>query len=38
MPNWSCMKGKSPHYRETVLPATVTARVAVEAGVRFRLE
>jgi transketolase len=35
MPNWSSYERQSSQYRETVLPTTVTARVAVEAGVAF---
>ena len=33
MPCWELFEAQSPEYRESVLPAAVTARVAVEAGV-----
>jgi transketolase len=32
-PSWELFKAQSREYRDTVLPPTVTARVAVEAGV-----
>ncbi|MEJ0064459.1 MAG: transketolase [Caulobacteraceae bacterium] len=32
MPSWELFEDQSPGYREQVLPASVTARVAVEAG------
>jgi transketolase len=32
MPSWELFEDQPPGYREQVLPATVTARVAVEAG------
>jgi transketolase len=35
MPNWSLFSRQSPAYRETVLPAAVSARVAIEAGSTF---
>lgn len=33
MPCWEAFQTQSPEYRESVLPAAVTARVSVEAGV-----
>ena len=33
MPSWELFERQSPEYREQVLPAAVTARVAVEQGV-----
>ncbi|MCX6555039.1 MAG: transketolase [Candidatus Aminicenantes bacterium] len=35
MPNWSLYDRQDPDYRETVLPAKVTRRVAIEAGSTF---
>jgi transketolase len=35
MPNWSLFSRQSPAYREAVLPAAVTARIAIEAGSTF---
>ncbi len=35
MPNWSLYERQSPEYREAVLPAEVTARIAIEAGAAF---
>ncbi|MBN2399343.1 MAG: transketolase [Candidatus Aminicenantes bacterium] len=35
MPNWSLYARQSPEYRETVLPAGVKARIAVEAASPF---
>jgi transketolase len=32
MPSWELFEAQTPAYRESVLPAQVTARVAVEAG------
>jgi transketolase len=32
MPSWELFEAQTPAYRENVLPAAVTARVAVEAG------
>jgi transketolase len=32
MPSWELFQEETPEYRESVLPAAVTARVAVEAG------
>ncbi len=32
MPSWELFEAQTPAYRESVLPADVTARVAVEAG------
>jgi transketolase len=32
MPSWEIFEGQSDHYRESVLPTSVTCRVAVEAG------
>jgi len=32
MPSWELFEEQSPEYRESVLPSSVTARVAVEAG------
>ena len=34
MPSWELFEQQTPAYRESVLPAAVTRRVAVEAGVR----
>jgi transketolase len=34
MPSWELFEMQSPGYREEVLPASLTRRVAVEAGVR----
>jgi transketolase len=38
MPCWELFAAQDPAYRESVLPANVTARVAVEAGVQFGWE
>jgi transketolase len=35
MPNWNLYEKQSPEYRESVLPANVRARVAIEAGSTF---
>jgi len=35
MPCWELFEEQSPEYRESVLPASVTARLAVEAGVEL---
>jgi transketolase len=35
MPNWSLYARQTPEYRESVLPAAVTARIAIEAGSTF---
>ncbi len=35
MPSWELFEQQSAEYKETVLPATVTARIAIEAGVSF---
>jgi transketolase len=35
MPSWELFEMQSKEYRESVIPAGVKARVAVEAGVRF---
>jgi transketolase len=35
MPNWSLYERQSHEYRETVLPSTMTARIAIEAGSAF---
>lgn len=35
MPSWELFEQQSPEYREEVLPAALTRRVAVEAGVRL---
>jgi transketolase len=35
MPSWELFEKQSPAYRDSVLPPTVTARVAVEAAARF---
>ena len=32
MPSWDLFEAQSPEYRESVLPAACTRRVAVEAG------
>jgi transketolase len=32
MPSWELFEAQPPGYREQVLPAAVTARIAVEAG------
>jgi transketolase len=37
-PSWELFKEQSPEYRESVLPANVTRRVAVEAGSTFGWE
>jgi transketolase len=33
MPSWELFEAQSPEYRESILPASVRARLAVEAGV-----
>ena len=33
MPSWELFQAQSPEYRETVLPPSIAARLAVEAGV-----
>lgn len=38
MPSWDIFELQSPEYREQVLPASVTARVAVEQGSTFGWE
>ncbi len=38
MPSWHLFQAQDPAYRETVLPASVTARVSVEAGVTLGWE
>jgi transketolase len=38
MPSWDIFDGQPPAYRESVLPAQVTARVAVEAGISLGWE
>jgi transketolase len=38
MPSWELFDRQSPEYRESVLPAAVWARVAVEAGVKLGWE
>lgn len=38
MPCWALFEQQDAAYRESVLPATVTARVGVEAGVQFGWE
>ena len=38
MPSWELFARQDETYRETVLPARVTARVAVEAGITFGWE
>ena len=38
MPSWELFEAQSPEYRESVLPSRVTARVAVEAGVKLGWE
>lgn len=35
IPSWEIFEAQSEEYRESVLPSSVTARVSVEAGVRF---
>jgi transketolase len=35
MPSWELFARQSPEYREQVLPAAITARVAVEQGITF---
>ena len=34
MPSWELFEGQSKQYRDSVLPASVRARVGIEAGVR----
>jgi transketolase len=38
MPCWELFEAQDPAYRESVLPAAVTARVAAEAGVQLGWE
>jgi transketolase len=38
MPSWDIFEHQPPEYRETVLPAKVTARVAVEQASTFGWE
>jgi transketolase len=38
MPSWELFEQQSDEYKESVLPSMVTARVAVEAGVKFGWE
>jgi transketolase len=38
MPSWELFEAQSKEYRESVLPPSVTARVAVEAGVQLGWE
>jgi transketolase len=38
MPSWELFEAESPAYRAAVLPPTVTARLAVEAGASFGWE
>ncbi|MGA9120880.1 MAG: transketolase [Bacteroidota bacterium] len=38
MPSWELFETQSPEYRESVLPRSLRARVAVEAGVRMGWE
>ena len=38
MPSWELFEQQPVAYRESVLPASVTARVAVEAGVKLGWE
>jgi transketolase len=38
MPSWELFEAQSPEYKESVLPSGVTARVAVEAGVKLGWE
>ncbi len=38
MPCWELFDEQSAEYRESVLPASITARVAVEAGSSFGWE
>ena len=38
MPSWELFEAESAGYRDSVLPAGVTARVAIEAGVPLRWE
>jgi transketolase len=38
MPSWELFERQSPEYRDVVLPPEITARVAVEAGVRMGWE
>ena len=35
MPNWELFERQTPEYRESVLPANVRARIAIEAGSTF---
>lgn len=35
MPSWELFEAQTPEYRESVLPASVRARLAIEAGVSF---
>jgi transketolase len=38
MPSWELFDAQPAEYRESVLPAAVKARVAVEAGIRLGWE
>ena len=38
MPCWAAFRAQDAKYRESVLPAAITARVSVEAGVTFGWE
>lgn len=38
MPSWELFEAQTPEYRESVLPASVTARLAVEPGVTLGWE
>ena len=38
MPSWELFDRQPPHYRDSVLPPAVKARVAVEAGIRLGWE
>jgi len=38
MPSWELFEMQANEYRDSVLPPSVTARVAVEAGVQFGWE
>jgi transketolase len=35
MPCWELFEAQSAEYRESVLPAVISARVSIEAGVTF---
>ena len=38
LPSWELFEEQSQEYRDSVLPPTVTKRVAVEAGIRLGWE